>query len=73
MMMQVVLSQLRQHIRCQPRGVKLHMVQHYVFPECDLEDLAALQAATAAEIGRRRREHDQLVQSISRKLEQTPK
>lgn len=67
-MMQIVLSQVRNHIRDLPREAKVEIIQRYVLPECDLEDLAALQELIRIEILRRRGRHHELIGRIEEAL-----
>jgi hypothetical protein len=61
---QIALSQAKAWIKGQPRAMKIAVVQQFVFPECDLEDLGALRVAIEAEINHRRQEHTRLTNRI---------
>ena len=55
MMMGIIADRIKEYIRCQPRASKLTLVQQYILPECDVEDLLALQKVIEAEITSRER------------------
>jgi hypothetical protein len=63
-LVQIALSQARDWIKHQPRPAKIAVVQQFVFPECDLEDLGALGVAVEAEIQRRKQQHQKLTARI---------